>query len=339
MRSVRFVAGLLVACSASAVRADEVVLDNGRVVVGRVVSEDERAVKVAQRDGTLTFERSRVREIRRKPVPEDPATAPASSTSPAGRGAGPARDAKAPAPSRTDEIPPEALDRPPAPDAPELIEKMKAIRLESWTSTPDDEFDVPPDVGMQWRIERTDGTVTHAANAPRTREGIRAVWAIDRRLAETLRRAKEMVLRHYGQAPPPHEAVWWRAEWDPAANEWLRGPRGRRLLADENGLAAQTLYQLGRPDVPARGEAHRTAAGIVKELERSKDADVTEQRAKLVAICRRLSKDDGGARILARVFELHLTTSPDPQPEHVELARERRELLIRFVTSHRPAAR
>lgn len=158
-------------------RGDEIVLDNGRKLSGRVVAEDEKTVKIETSTGTLTFDRGRVKEIRKsaapppKADPPRPADAPPAAPPP-GPGAA-AKKAFTPAPWTPTGHPSRAR----AKTVKDQIEELRATRLVPW---PDHTTVAAKDVepGKSWRVVRTDGLVVQRADAPPGPAGIAQAWEL-----------------------------------------------------------------------------------------------------------------------------------------------------------------
>lgn len=321
-------AALLLAHAAAPARADEVVLDNGRTLVGRVVSEDDRAVRIDTGQGTMTIERSRVREIRRKPVPGKaaaPAAGPAPKPVPGKAAPG---TAGAPATSATPAAGGDAPsgDREPAAPAPlaDLVAAMDAIPLAPWKAPAAEVLAAPPTDRDVWRVESPDGAVTFRRDDPGAPAGPAKVWHLRR----VIERASDGA---------PGRAEWMPAAWRAHGRLWIEGPPEWAAYADHEEIARVIVTRLAQRDAAA----WRRASALAMDLQRARltaqqggdTPDVEGRREALLAAVTAATGDADVARDVARVLEIECEAMDATPEEKVRLAKERRELIRTIVRS------
>ena len=274
---------VLLASLTSRVRADDVELRTGRTLSGRIVSEDDASVTIEWRGGSMTIQRTQIKEIRRAPPPADPAPAPGK--------APPATDkpgTKKPADKAPQRDAPPKSPKPGKSFADRLAE-IEAIRLAAW---PEEPSVLCTDAGAKsYKVVRGDGSTLMKDERPSSPAGIDSLYV--RNDADYGR----MIVWKDGA----RQLYWYRLYWSEDAKEWrVNHPDLEAFQMDSarsNALAADVCA-----DQNFMVAAACDVQGIKYAMQGATSYDAAKERAQLVLDCKKAMGSDAGGQC----FALHL---------------------------------
>lgn len=326
--------------------ADEIVLTNGRVIVGRVVSEDGDQVKVEMDGGTMTWPRSQVREIRRKPLPEKrpapaPAPAPSGGTSSggsrgkggspaAGGSASPPREPKKPMDAREaakskEYTPSSVTDRPYPSSVNEQIAEVRSTRLQPW---PDHESKGAKDrVGNKdWKVLHTDGRVEHLDEPPLSPDGVDKLWVLRDPVGGSMMVWMDGV----------RQFEWKPMFWDAArGGRWWSIHPNLQVFQRHAAIVDSLLAKVCAKDQGAWIECNilRDKMGSKQggSPVRKASVSIEEELAKLREAGAKATGMPSAGADIARCFELEHLAKWEPPAGQVKMAEERAQIVCRLA--------
>lgn len=298
---------------AAGARADDIDLRTGRTISGKIVKEDDASVTIEWRGGTMTIERTQIKEVRRSPPPAEPAPAPApSATGKSGTRKGadnpPSRD---PA-SKTPKAGKTLADR---------VTEIEAIRLVPWPEDPSLHCSEPD--AKHYKIVRVDGSTAMKDDRPASPSGIEALYvrndASYGQMIEYMNGERRM--------------YWYRLYWNEATKEWGVNHPNLEAFQMDSALS-RVVADAVCSDENARIAAFCDVQGIKYGLQGSTSYDAAKEHAKLLEDCRKAMGSDAGGQALADYHDCVVRTECAPTPaDKIRGAMERRAILRRLVAA------
>ena len=323
-------AALVALVGAPSARGDEVVLDNGRTLVGRVVSDDGTTLRLEMESGTMKIERAHVREVRKSPPPTKraepaPAGAPASGAGAKGPAAGaPAGTAAAPEKPRARV----SVERPYPRTLAARMEEIGSTELRPW---PDEEAKGCEDSpGKPWKVATADGRIEFRTEAPSNDAGLRQVWQMRRQTAGGYVFTKN--------GAPMME--WAPVYWDAERAAWWSVPPALQVFQRHEAISKQVLESVCGKDLGAWVECNILVQTMGQKQGGSRIRNVAvpidAERTKLLAAAVRATGSATMGPPAARCLEIEHEMKWETPAGRIRLAQERTALLRQLVASLPP---
>lgn len=321
LRTLALVAFVAAAAAGSA-RADEVVLKNGRTIVGKVAEETTKSVRIEMATGSMTVARDDVVDIRRGPVPErkkEPLQPKPAGPRITGGGK---PDPAATAAAKGIPMPPAARSSS-GPDLEKLMAELDRITLATW---PEDVAEParPEDAGKPWRIQRQDG-VHELLDAAPPDASPKRVW----KLVRNGDGERQFLLNGVVQQ------VWQPMYFDTVRREWTTIHPALADFQRDCAISKRIVACVADKDVNAWVECNVQKEAIAKRQAgkvRDTSVNVVPERERLLSAAVRCAGSEPAGKDVARILEIEIDLDWASPAEKIRLAVERREILRRLVS-------